>query len=291
MKKIKKIITFNMINNFVIAMIKVFFGSLFNLSSLVADGISTFCDFITDIISLVGINFSKKKANKLHPFGFGKMEYLSNIFVGFILILLIIFILIYSFNTKHTIPSLNIIYVLIICLILKFVFLIILKKSSVKYHSQILKIGVTESLMDIYATIAVFVTSILLQFSDKYEVLKHCDKVTSIIICILLFNSALKIIINNSLAIIGEKEDNKELNNKLNVLLNKYSSIKEYKVYLIKYGFYYRLQLFIELDSSSTLKKITNLEDRIKKDIKNNKELNIKFVAIYVTNKLNHTNF
>ena len=66
-KKMKlefKILIYSMINNLAISIIKVVGGILFGLSSLFADGMHTFSDFVTDIVCLIGAKISKKKTNK-----------------------------------------------------------------------------------------------------------------------------------------------------------------------------------------------------------------------------------
>ena len=77
-----KTLIYSMLNNLVISVIKIVGGFIFNLSSLLADGMHTFSDFITDIVCLIGSRISKKKPTKYHPFGFGKVEYLTNLFIG-----------------------------------------------------------------------------------------------------------------------------------------------------------------------------------------------------------------
>ena len=85
-----KILIYSMINNLVISTLKIIGGFILGLSSLLADGLHTFCDFITDIICIVGAKLAKRRPTKRHPFGYGKFEYLTNQFIGVILFLLTI---------------------------------------------------------------------------------------------------------------------------------------------------------------------------------------------------------
>lgn len=72
MKKEYAILIYSMVNNLIIAAMKIVGGVIFGLSSLFADGLHTISDFITDIILMVGVKISNKKATKHHPFGFRK---------------------------------------------------------------------------------------------------------------------------------------------------------------------------------------------------------------------------
>ena len=277
---------YSMVNNLVISLLKIVGGLTMNLGSLVADGMHTFSDFITDIVCLIGSKISKKKPTKYHPFGFGKIEYLTNLFIGILLFLLGLYIIISAFFEKATIPPVSIIILLVIALILKVIVIIVMHKVGKKINSQLLIVSVEESKADLYSSLGVIIIVILLQFSNEYEFLKYSDLIGSILIGILVLKTALTIIIDNSLSVIGEIEQNKEILNKVEEQLKEYKKIEKSKIELIKYGPYYKLQLTLELDSKMTLRQVTNLERKIKKNIIRHRSLKIKYVTIYVTNKI-----
>lgn len=58
-----------MVMNGWIALIKLDLG-FFHFSSLIADALHLFSDFITDLISLIANKIDKKRATKRYPFGF-----------------------------------------------------------------------------------------------------------------------------------------------------------------------------------------------------------------------------
>ena len=70
MGKETSVLIFSMVSNFIIAVFKIIGGYVFRFSSLFADGLQTFSDFVTDIVSFLGAKFSKKQPTKSHPFGF-----------------------------------------------------------------------------------------------------------------------------------------------------------------------------------------------------------------------------
>ena len=57
MKKELKVLIYSMINNLVISIIKIGGGIFYGLGSLLADGMHTFSDFITDIVCLIGSTY------------------------------------------------------------------------------------------------------------------------------------------------------------------------------------------------------------------------------------------
>ena len=267
MRKELKVLIYSMINNLVIAITKVVCGFLYGMSSLFADGLHSFSDFITDIICLAGSHIAKKKPTKEHPFGFGKVEYLTNLFVGIILFLLGIFILINSFEEKTFIPPLEIFIMLSIVLILKFICIYIMHEVGKDINSQLLITQVEESKSDLISTIGVIIISIILQFSNKIPILKYSDMIGSTLIGLYVIISSIKIIYHNSLALIGETEVDKDAIDKVDKFLSKYKDIRKKEITLIKYGSYYRLQLIVELNPKLT----------------RHYSLKVKYITIYVT--------
>lgn len=281
-----KVLIYSMINNFIIAVIKILSGIFYGIGSLFADGMHTFSDFITDIVCLIGASFSKKKPTKYHPFGFGKVEYLTNLFVGIILLLLGFYIIISSFYKKTQIPPISLLIIIFLVFLLKVIAIFIMHQIGEKIHSQLLITSVKESFADLYSTIGVFIITIILQFSTKFPILEKADIIGSIIIGIIVLKTSLEIIIDNSLSLIGEVEVEEEKHKNINKLLETNEEIKDYKYELIKYGSYYKLQLTIILDSNLNLSQVSDFENKLKKDIIRHRSLNIKYVTIYVTNKL-----
>lgn len=281
-----KTLIYSMINNLVIAIIKIVGGVIFGLGSLFADGMHTFSDFVTDIVCLVGAKISKKKPTKYHPYGFGKVEYLTNLFVGIVLLLLALYIIISSFFKEAVIPPLSVLILLVIVFGLKALAIFIMNKIGVKINSQLLVTSVQESKADLYSTIGVVIITILLQFAEKVPVLHYADVVGSVLIGLIVFKTAISIIIDNSLLLIGEEEDNEEANDKVKEFVMHWKEVKDADISLIEYGPYYRLQLTLELDSKLNLRQVTKIEEDIKKDIIRHRSLKIKYVSINVTNKM-----
>lgn len=230
MKREIKTLTYSMINNLLISSMKILGGFYFSLGSLLADGLHTFSDFITDIVCLVGSKISKKRPTKYHPFGFGKIEYLTNIFVGIILFLLGTYIVIHGITSKTVVPPLMVLYIVFIVFVLKLIAVVIMQRVGEKVNSQMLATAVEESKADLYSSVGVAIITILLQFSDKIKILRYSDVVGSIILGVLVLKTAIKIIIDNSLSIIGETEHDKVILEKISDSLSEYKEIKEKQI-------------------------------------------------------------
>ncbi|MGM0484850.1 MAG: cation diffusion facilitator family transporter, partial [Candidatus Krumholzibacteriota bacterium] len=72
--------------NIALALIK-FLGGLFGGSkALIADSLHSLSDLISDILALVGLHFRYKESDDSHPYGHGKIESLTTIGVGLLLL-------------------------------------------------------------------------------------------------------------------------------------------------------------------------------------------------------------
>ena len=282
------ILLYSMINNLVISIIKMVGGLVLNLGSLLADGLHTFSDFVTDIICMIGAKISKHRPTKAHPFGFGKIEYLINLFIGVVLFALGIFIIVHGLGkTEIVVPPLSLMWLLVGAIVLKLIAIIIMHLVGKRINSQVLITSVEESKTDLISSVTVAIITVLLQFSSQYPFLKYSDMIGSVLIGIIVLKASFKVIIENSLRLLGEVDDNKEHITKIKNYLKEYSEIEDSRITLIKNGSYYHLYLLIELDSKLSLRRVTNLERKLKKGIRRQRSLNVRYVSIYVTNDLN----
>ena len=67
------VIIITMIINLIVAIMKITLGIIFSFSTLIADSIQSFIDFVTDITSLIANKIGKRRANNTYPFGYGQV--------------------------------------------------------------------------------------------------------------------------------------------------------------------------------------------------------------------------
>lgn len=279
MKKDKMIINISMILNFIVALIKLIAGIILNFSSLISDSLHSFSDFITDIISLIANTISKKRATKKYPFGFGMVENISNLFIGLVLFSLATFIFIESFHAKDPILNNTVFIILISVILLKLFTCYLLYYNGKKSNNPTLIVSAKESLSDVISSIIVLIVAILLLFKDTIPILKYSNLVGNILISVIIYKIALKIIIENISYLIGKNDNsNKEIINTIENKLNKVALIKNYKYNLIQFGSYYNIYVEIELDPKISFTEVFHIESKLKKSLK--KSTNIKFVEI-----------
>ena len=71
--------------NIVLFLVKYFIGSLANSISIVSDAFNNLSDCAGCVVTLWGYKMASKPADRDHPFGHGRMEYLTALFLSVII--------------------------------------------------------------------------------------------------------------------------------------------------------------------------------------------------------------
>jgi cation diffusion facilitator family transporter len=83
---IKKVTFVGILVNICLAFAQIVSGILAHSQALIADGLHTFADLISDFVVVITAHHSSKEADEDHPYGHARIETLSSIFLGFALI-------------------------------------------------------------------------------------------------------------------------------------------------------------------------------------------------------------
>ena len=281
-----KALVFSMIYNFIISIIKLFGGVFFHLGSLFADGLHTLSDFITDLISFLGVHLSKKRPTKHHPFGFGRVSYLTNLFIGMLLVILAIYIIISGFLNEVVVPDNSVFLLLFTVFVLKLIVLVFLYYASNHIRSQVLITSYREAKADLVSTVIVFLVVLLLKFSDTYSFFEYADVIGSSVIGLMVLYMAIQIITENSLSLLGEAEVDSDLVRNIREFILSFKGVKDTKFTLIKYGDYYQIHVMLEVNEGLSLRQVSHLEQRLRENLVRHRSFHVKYPTIYVTNHL-----
>ena len=74
--------------NIILSVSKFFIGVLSNSVSIMADGINNLSDASSNIVTILGAKLANKPVDAEHPFGHGRMEYISALVVAFLIFLM-----------------------------------------------------------------------------------------------------------------------------------------------------------------------------------------------------------
>ena len=84
-KSIKQITYLGIVVNIALAIIKLAVGLLAGSMSLVADGLHSLSDMVTDVAVILGVHFASREPDKKHPYGHDFIETFATAFIAIVL--------------------------------------------------------------------------------------------------------------------------------------------------------------------------------------------------------------
>ena len=155
--------------NLLLSVAKLTIGTLFGSIAITADATNNLSDAGSQIVSFISFKISAKPADRDHPFGHARMEYVASMIVSF-LILHVGFDLLSESVKKVFSPepvefSPVIIIVLSISVICKLWLALFNRRIGKKISSSVIKATAADSLSDAIATAAVLVSIIVSYFT------------------------------------------------------------------------------------------------------------------------------
>ena len=278
--KTEKVMKVSFITNFLLSCFKVINGFILKSSALIADGIHSFSDLITDVVAIIGDKFANKPNDSEHPYGHGNAEYLTSFIIGLMIIFMGLILTKETIYQDVTIPSCLVAVVSLITIVCKYFLASFLMKKGKLYNNNILIASGKESKTDVISSIVVFLSSILILFRNYLDILKYSDKIAGIIVGIFIVVTGFKIVKENTVMILGKKADDTVLRNKLLTIPN---ILNIDDIIMIKHGPYYKAYVEVTMNIK-LLKKAHDMAHNIENEIKN--ELtNIKYINIHVNPK------
>ena len=278
--KENKIIIITAVFNLIVAFLKLTSGIAFSFSTLIADSIQSFIDFFTDITSIIANKIGKRRANKIYPFGYGQVYYLANLFTGFLLFLIGIFVLYqFFFFEGHFEPKISIVIILVVVMILKLIVIKLLQHHGKKFKSELMIEASKESKADFISTCVVLVVLILAFFEEHIPNHINIDKIGSLLMAIYVFYTSIKMMVSNIRGMLTNDEENNEIKEEIENELKKFKQLQFKNVKVIKMSAYYSIFLQVKVDENITIKKYLSIERKLKRQLKSRNK-SIRFIDI-----------
>lgn len=282
MKKENKVMLTSMIVNSFLSIIKIIVGIVGKSSSLIADGIHSFSDLFTDVFAIFGNLLSRKPADEKHPFGHGKLEYLTSIGIGLVILFVGFSIIYNSYDNKIVIPSILVVLVSLFTIVSKYLLASYITRKGKEYKNNILISSGRESSMDVLSSVVVLVATTLMRFSNKIEILKYADKVATVVVGLFIIKVGFDVLKENISTILGEQEiDQEYLENIKRIITDEKEVICIDELNLIKYGYYFKIVCEVGMNGNLSLKKGHSIVEKIETKLKEYDDRN-KYITIHV---------
>lgn len=281
MNKVTTVLLKSFIVNTVLVFIKFIIGFIGKSNALLADGVHSLSDLATDVVAMVGSKLSDKPADKEHPYGHGRLEYVTSIIIGIVILVLGLALV---FNSgSNEIPSIIVVYASIVTIVVKFFIAKYLCVMGGKMNNQILISSGKESSMDVISSIVVLISSFLIQFSDKISIFKYTDMISTILIGLFIIKTGISILRLNINLILGEVEADENYLSDVKNIIKSVSGVKLIdNIDIIKFGSYNEAKIQISVNEDTSLIDAHSIAHQVEDKLKSKSELKIKYVIIHI---------
>lgn len=274
----------SIIMNIVLAGFKASVGLIANSIAIISDAVNNFSDALSSIITIVGTKLAGKAPDKKHPYGYGRIEYMTSLAVSGIVLYAGITAMVES--TKKIIHpeiadySNNTIVILIFGIIIKFILGIYVKKKGKEVNSDSLVASGSDAFNDAILSISVLTSAIIYLF---FKI--NLEAYVGVLLSVFIIKSGLELVkesVDNMLGVRIEsnlaksiKKDitkEKEIQGAYDLILNDYGPDK------------YLGSVHIEVADTLTVADIDKLSRKITKMILSKYGVILHTIGVYSVN-------
>ena len=191
--------------NAMLAAMKMAVGLISGSLAILADGINNLSDAGSSGVTFISFKIASKPADRDHPFGHARIEYVASLIVSFLIINVGFDLFADSvkgiFNSGNGIDvGALVIAVLAVSIVMKLWLAGFYASIAKKLGSSVIKAAALDSLSDCISTSAVLISSIVIRYTGFVVI----DSVMGLIVSGLIVYAGLNILLENKNSILGE---------------------------------------------------------------------------------------
>ena len=283
-KVVVKTSIISILANLVLAGFKAFVGFLAHSIAIISDAVNNLSDALSSIITIVGTKLAGKKPDKKHPYGYGRIEYMTSLIVSGIVLYAGITALVESFKKiiHPEVADYSAITIILIVagILVKFILGLYVKKKGKDVNSDSLVASGSDAFNDAILSISVLASAIIyLLFHISLEAY------VGVILSIFIMKAGVELIresVDNLLGVRIEsslsKQIKKEVREEENVL-------GAFDLILHDYGpDQYSGSIHIEVPDTLDVAQVDKISRRITKHIKDKFGITLHTVGVYSAN-------
>ena len=208
--------------NLILCIIKITVGLISGSISIMADGFNNLSDMGSSLITIIGFKLAGKPADRDHPFGHGRIEYISAFIVSVLILIVGVDLLESSINalvngSKTPTYSIWAIIVLAVSVLIKFWMFLFNRKLGNKISSDVLIATSKDSLNDALATTAILASVGIARF---FTIPFNLDAVMGIFVALFILWAGINSAKDTLNEILGKPPEKELIENIENLILN-----------------------------------------------------------------------
>ena len=255
------------ITNLLLVVLKGIVGFLANSVSIIMDAINNLSDSLSSVITIIGTKLSQRKPDADHPFGHGRIEYITSLIIATIILVAgsaVIFESVMVIKNEDK-PTFNYVSAILIgvAVCVKIALGLYFRYMGKKTNSQALKGSGVDALFDALLSLGTLI-SVIVYLATEFSI----EGYVGIIIGLFMIRSGFIILKDSLSSIIGERID-KATAEAIKKLVCSFKEVKgAYDLIVNYYGPDRGIgSIHIEVDDHMTAKEIQPLTRKIATDV------------------------
>lgn len=267
--------------NILLAAAKITVGALFGIVSVLADGVNNLTDCGGNIVSLVSIKLAERPADKEHPYGHRRAEYIASMIVAFIVMVVAVELAIEGVNgiidlfsgiLKDNPFEWWTIIALSASILIKLWMFAFNKILAKRYNFELLNATAVDSISDVGATGVVLIGVIVLRFTGF-----NADGFLAVAVALFIAVSGIKILKETFKHLLGEGADESLCREVIRRIKLFDGVLGVHDINIHNYGpNHYYASAHVEVDCNVPVLESHDMIDQIERDFAEN--TNIKLV-------------
>lgn len=197
------------ITNLILTTFKILIGIITASISIIADALNNLTDMASCIVNLFGFKLANKPADKKHPFGHERIEYIAGLIISFIIIVLAVvlgYTSVLKIINQTNDTNINVWTFIILggAILVKIWQSFFYRSLAKTINSVSLKASAQDSLNDVISTAVVLVVSIIC-YATNGQV--NLDSYAGILVALFIVYSGIKLVIETANPLIGISPD------------------------------------------------------------------------------------
>lgn len=263
------------ITNVLLSIIKIIAGVLSLSMAIIADGLNNLSDALGSIITFIGFKMAAKPADRDHPFGHQRIEYVTGLIISF----LVLFIGASLFKTgiEKIIKPTDLLISKFLLIFLGFSILLKVwqylyyRRSGKLINSKALLTAAVDSLNDVITTTAVVISLLVTNFFEL-----NIDGYMTVVVAIFILIGGVKLVKETISPLIGEAPDAKFIEKVCYDILSFRGVLGYHDLVVHTYGpgktF---ITVHVEVDAANNVLESHNLIDSIERYINDKYQTNL----------------
>ena len=283
-KKIIQTSIVGIVANVFLAAFKTVIGIMTNSIAIVLDAVNNASDVASSVVTIIGAKLSKKESDKAHPFGHGRVEYLSAMVIAVIILYAGVTSAVESVKKiiSPDVPEYSTVSLIIVAVavVVKIILGHYVKMVGILVKSESLINSGTDASMDAVISASTLVAAVLyLNFKISVEAY------LGVVISIFIIKAGVDMLRETLSHILGESPDS-DLAQKINETVMEFSEVTgTYDLVLHDYGpDVYQGSLHIEVPDIYTADEIDRLSRKIATEVYEKHNVVLTAIGIYSLN-------